>query len=88
MGYFLQENIPGIHFIGIKKMAERYGLPLMPLSLCPSVMAVSIPQAHTVGYSLSGYWALFRHLAHRALSADHQPLASRCSSGKGTKPMV
>ena len=30
MGYFLQENIPGIHFIGIKKMAERYGLPLMP----------------------------------------------------------
>lgn len=35
MGYFLKEDIPGIHFIGIKTMAERHGLPLMPPEAVP-----------------------------------------------------
>ncbi|MFP3527650.1 hypothetical protein SB912_34665, partial [Pantoea sp. SIMBA_072] len=35
MGYFLQEDIPGIQFIGIKDMAERHGLPLMPQEVVP-----------------------------------------------------
>ncbi|RUO79986.1 poly-gamma-glutamate system protein [Idiomarina tyrosinivorans] len=30
MGYFLQEGIPGIHFINIKNLADEYGLPIAP----------------------------------------------------------
>lgn len=35
MGYFLQENIPSIHFSGVKNLAERYGLPIAPIEPVP-----------------------------------------------------
>ncbi|EKE84439.1 poly-gamma-glutamate system protein [Idiomarina xiamenensis] len=35
MGYFLQEGVPGIQFISIKDLAERYGLPIAPPEAVP-----------------------------------------------------
>ncbi|EAQ32533.1 MULTISPECIES: poly-gamma-glutamate system protein [Idiomarina] len=90
MGYFLQENIPGIHFIGIKKMAERYGLPLMPPEPVPvgnggiySSSTYSRLLAFGLAVALFGLtWLIVR-------SARITSLWRRdSSSGKGTKPMV
>ena len=90
MGYFLQENIPGIHFIGIKNMAERYGLPLAPLEPVPvgnggiySSSTYSRILAFGLAVALFGLtWLIVR-------SARITSLWRRDStSGKGTKPMV
>ncbi|PYE32300.1 poly-gamma-glutamate system protein [Idiomarina fontislapidosi] len=90
MGYFLQENIPGIHFIGIKNMAERYGLPIAPLEAVPvgnggiySSSTYSRLLAFGLAVALFGLtWLIVR-------SARITSLWRRDStSGKGTKPMV
>jgi poly-gamma-glutamate system protein len=90
MGYFLQENIPGIHFIGIKNMAERYGLPIAPLEPVPvgnggiySSSTYSRLLAFGLAVALFGLtWLIVR-------SARITSLWRRdSSSGKGTKPMV
>ncbi len=35
MGHFLREEVPGIHMINVKTLAERYGLPLAPEQAIP-----------------------------------------------------
>lgn len=90
MGYFLQEDIPGIHFIGIKTMAERHGLPLMPPEVVPvgngGVYSATIYNrwlALGLGVGLFAMtWLIVR-------SARITSLWRRTGeSGKGTKPMV
>ncbi|MGM0526602.1 MAG: poly-gamma-glutamate system protein [Pseudomonadota bacterium] len=90
MGYFLQENVPGIHFIGIKTMAERHGLPLMPEQAVPvgnggvySATTYNRWLALGLAVGLFGLtWLIVR-------SARITSLWQRSNnSGKGTKPMV
>ncbi|ASG64833.1 poly-gamma-glutamate system protein [Idiomarina piscisalsi] len=90
MGYFLQEDIPGIHFIGIKTMAERHGLPLMPPEAVPvgnggiySATTYNRWLALGLAVGLFGLtWLIVR-------SARITSLWQRSGhSGKGTKPMV
>ncbi len=90
MGYFLQEDIPGIHFIGIKDMATRYGLPLMPQEVVPvgngGVYSATIYNrwlALGLGLGLFAMtWLIVR-------SARITSLWRRTGeSGKSTKPMV
>ena len=90
MGYFLQEDIPGIHFIGIKTMAERHGLPLMPPEVVPvgngGVYSATIYNrwlALGLGVGLFAMtWLIVR-------SARITSLWRRTGeSGKSTKPMV
>ncbi|MDV6327711.1 poly-gamma-glutamate system protein [Idiomarina sp. PL1-037] len=90
MGYFLQEDIPGIHFIGIKDMATRYGLPLMPQQVVPvgngGIYSATIYNrwlALGLGLGLFAMtWLIVR-------SARITSLWRRTGeSGKSTKPMV
>lgn len=90
MGYFLQENIPGIHFIGIKDMAKRHGLPIMPQEVVPvgdgGIYSASVYNrwlAFGLGLGLFGMtWLIVR-------SARITSLWRRTGeSGKSTKPMV
>ncbi|RUO73665.1 poly-gamma-glutamate system protein [Idiomarina seosinensis] len=90
MGYFLQESIPGIHFIGIKTMAERHGLPLMPQQAVPVgnggvYSATTYNRWLALGLAIGLFgltWLIVR-------SARITSLWQRSSnSGKGTKPMV
>lgn len=90
MGYFLQENIPGIHFIGIKTMAERHGLPIMPQEVVPVgnggiYSATTYNRWLALGLAIALFgltWLIVR-------SARITSLWQRSSnSGKGTKPMV
>ncbi|WP_404397624.1 poly-gamma-glutamate system protein [Idiomarina loihiensis] len=90
MGYFLQEDIPGIHFIGIKTMAERYGLPLAPQEVVPvgngGVYSATIYNRWlALGLALGLFamtWLILR-------SARITSLWRRTGeSGKSTKPMV
>lgn len=90
MGYFLQEDIPGIHFIGIKDMATRYGLPLMPQEVVPvgngGIYSMTIYNrwlALGLGLGLFAMtWLIVR-------SARITSLWRRTGeSGKSTKPMV
>lgn len=90
MGYFLQEDIPSIHFIGIKTMAERHGLPLMPPEVVPvgngGVYSAAVYNrwlAFGLGVGLFAMtWLIVR-------SARITSLWRRTGeSGKSTKPMV
>lgn len=90
MGYFLQEDIPGIHFIGIKDMAERHGLPIMPQEVMPvgdgGIYSASVYNrwlALGMGIGLFGMtWLIVR-------SARITSLWRRTGEGgKSTKPMV
>lgn len=90
MGYFLQEDIPGIHFIGIKDMAERHGLPIMPQEVMPvgdgGIYSASVYNrwlALGMGLGLFGMtWLIVR-------SARITSLWRRTGEGgKSTKPMV
>lgn len=90
MGYFLQEDIPSIHFIGIKTMAERHGLPIMPPEIVPvgngGVYSAAVYNrwlALGLGVGLFAMtWLIVR-------SARITSLWRRTGeSGKSTKPMV
>ncbi|MGM7448421.1 poly-gamma-glutamate system protein [Idiomarina sp. ST20R2A10] len=90
MGYFLQEDIPGIHFSGIKDMATRHGLPLMPQEVVPvgnggiySATVYNRWLALGLGLGLFAMtWLIVR-------SARITSLWRRTGeSGKSTKPMV
>jgi poly-gamma-glutamate system protein len=90
MGYFLRDGIPAIHFIGIKTMAERHGLPVAPVSAVPvgnggiySASQYSRLLALFLGLGLIGLtWLMVR-------SAGVIGFWKRSSeSGKGVKPMV
>lgn len=90
MGYFLKEDVPGIHFIGIKTMAERYGLPLMPQQPVPVgnggiYSATTYNRWLALGLAIALFgltWLIVR-------SARITSLWQRAGhSGKGTKPMV
>jgi poly-gamma-glutamate system protein len=90
MGYFLKEDVPGIHFIGIKTMAERHGLPLMPQQAVPVgnggvYSATTYNRWLALGLAIGLFgltWLIVR-------SARITSLWQRSGhSGKGTKPMV
>jgi len=90
MGYFLRDNIPSIQLIGVKNLANRYGLPIAPLEAVP-VGAGDVYSASTyrrwlalaLAVSLFGLtWLIVRSARITSVwrSAGH--------SGKGTRPMV
>jgi poly-gamma-glutamate system protein len=90
MGYFLQEEIPGIHFIGIKNLANRYGLPIAPIEPVPvgnggiySATVYNRWLAIALGLGLFGMtWLIVR-------SARITSIFNRAGGhGKITKPMV
>tara|TARA_R110002020_G_scaffold145369_5_gene318628 strand:+ start:458 stop:1609 length:1152 start_codon:yes stop_codon:yes gene_type:complete len=90
MGYFLQEEIPGIHFIGIKNLANRYGLPIAPVEPVPvgnggiySSTVYNRWLALALGLGLFGMtWLIVR-------SARITSIFNRAGNhGKITKPMV
>jgi poly-gamma-glutamate system protein len=90
MGYFLQEEIPGIHFIGIKNLANRYGLPIAPVEAVPvgnggiySSTVYNRWLALALGLGLFGMtWLIVR-------SARITSIFNRAGNhGKITKPMV
>lgn len=90
MGYFLQEEIPGIHFIGIKNLANRYGLPIAPVEPVPvgnggiySATVYNRWLAIALGLGLFGMtWLIVR-------SARITSIFNRAGGhGKITKPMV
>lgn len=90
MGYFLRDGVPAIHFIGIKTMAERHGLPIAPVQSVPvgnggiySASQYSRGLAILLGLGLIGLtWLMVR-------SAGVIGFWKRSSdSGKGVKPMV
>lgn len=90
MGYFLQEQIPGIHFIGIKNLANRYGLPIAPIEPVPvgnggiySATVYNRWLAIVLGLGLFGMtWLIVR-------SARITSIFNRAGGhGKITKPMV
>ena len=77
MGYFTK-TFQAFILSALRKWQNATDFHSCPLSLCPSVMAVSIPRAHTVGYSLSGLlWHCLGSLGSSCAQRDHQPLASR-----------
>ncbi|MCC5878899.1 MAG: poly-gamma-glutamate system protein [Idiomarina sp.] len=90
MGYFLRENVPAIHFIGVSSMAERHGLPIAPRDPVPvgdggvySAQNYSRTLAFILGLMLIG----FTYLMVR--SAGVIGFWKREGhSGKGVKPMV
>ncbi|CUA83892.1 poly-gamma-glutamate system protein [Pseudidiomarina woesei] len=90
MGYFLQEDIPGVHFIGIKNLATRYGLPIAPIEPVPvgnggiySATVYNRWLALALGLGLFGMtWLIVR-------SARITSIFNRAGAhGKVTKPMV
>ncbi|WP_404408516.1 poly-gamma-glutamate system protein [Pseudidiomarina marina] len=90
MGYFLQEEIPGVHFIGIKNLANRYGLPIAPVEPVPvgnggiySATVYNRWLAIALGLGLFGMtWLIVR-------SARITSIFNRAGGhGKITKPMV
>ncbi len=90
MGYFLQEEIPGIHFIGIKNLGNRYGLPIAPIEPVPvgnggiySATVYNRWLAIALGLGLFGMtWLIVR-------SARITSIFNRAGGhGKITKPMV
>ncbi|RWU12929.1 poly-gamma-glutamate system protein [Pseudidiomarina gelatinasegens] len=90
MGYFLQEEIPGVHFIGIKNLANRYGLPIAPVEPVPvgnggiySSTVYNRWLALALGLGLFGMtWLIVR-------SARITSIFNRAGNhGKITKPMV
>ncbi|RUO61701.1 poly-gamma-glutamate system protein [Pseudidiomarina marina] len=90
MGYFLQEEIPGVHFIGIKNLANRYGLPIAPVESVPvgnggiySATVYNRWLAIALGLGLFGMtWLIVR-------SARITSIFNRAGGhGKITKPMV
>lgn len=90
MGYFLQEEIPGVHFIGIKNLANRYGLPIAPAEPVPvgnggiySATVYNRWLALALGLGLFGMtWLIVR-------SARITSIFNRAGNhGKITKPMV
>lgn len=90
MGYFLQEEIPGVHFIGIKNLANRYGLPIAPAEPVPvgnggiySSTVYNRWLALALGLGLFGMtWLIVR-------SARITSIFNRAGNhGKITKPMV
>jgi poly-gamma-glutamate system protein len=90
MGYFLQEDIPGVHFIGIKNLANRYGLPIAPVEPVPvgnggiySTTVYNRWLALALGLGLFGMtWLIVR-------SARITSIFNRAGAhGNVTKPMV
>lgn len=90
MGYFLQEEIPGIHFIGIKNLANRYGLPLAPVEAVPvgngGIYSATVYNRWlAIGLALGLFgmtWLIVR-------SARITSIFNRAGAhGKVTKPMV
>ena len=90
MGYFLQEEVPGVHFIGIKNLANRYGLPIAPIEPVPvgnggiySATVYNRWLALALGLGLFGMtWLIVR-------SARITSIFNRAGGhGKVTKPMV
>ncbi|RUO49349.1 poly-gamma-glutamate system protein [Pseudidiomarina donghaiensis] len=90
MGYFLQEDIPGVHFIGIKNLANRYGLPIAPVEPVPvgnggiySATVYNRWLALALGLGLFGMtWLIVR-------SARITSIFNRAGAhGNVTKPMV
>ncbi|RUO28796.1 poly-gamma-glutamate system protein [Aliidiomarina sedimenti] len=90
MGYFLREGVPAIHFIGVKDMAERYGLPIASRNPVPvgdggvySSTRYSRILAFILGLILVGLtWLMVR-------SGGIIGFWNRQGhSGKGVKPMV
>lgn len=90
MGYFLQEEVPGVHFIGIKNLANRYGLPIAPIEPVPvgnggiySATVYNRWLALGLGLGLFGMtWLIVR-------SARITSIFNRAGGhGKVTKPMV
>lgn len=90
MGYFLRENIPSIHFIGIKNLAERYELPIAPEAIVPvgnggiySATTYNRWLALGLGIGLLALtWLIVR--SSRITSLWRQSN----KEGKGTRPMV
>src|SRR5690606_7041114 len=90
MGYFLRNGIPAIQMIGIKDMAERYGLPIAPIATVPvgdgDVYSSTVYQrwlAAALFLALFGLtWLIVRSARITSM------WRSNGHSGKGVKPMV
>lgn len=89
MGYFVREGVPAIHFIGIKNLAERHGLPVSPETAVP-VGSGGVYSASTyrrglavgLGLALIGLTWLMVH------SAGITGFSRRPDDAKGVRPMV
>jgi poly-gamma-glutamate system protein len=80
MGHFLREDVPVIHFSGIRSLATRHGLPYPPQQQLPSIGSGGVYQAESYRRWLAGLMivlllaltAVVTRSANIALAADRR----------------